>query len=703
MGGIFFCFDNKIIKSSFIKKVDISAREEKLQIFNFNQEIERSIFKIKIKDAVFKHGFFCNIPLKEKGKDDSINSILINDYLINENDNLFGKKIELYLGNNETINLQLDKSRKMYINNNYKISIIEIKKGEILNNILFLKIENDIKIDKINVYLLYFLDDKINIIIGEVNNISENNFNHTCSCQDNIYYEPIINSSNNKIIGIHYKNENGQNCNKGILFKYILNELKEVNLGNSDYLNKQKKIKSILLSFYKIEKLKTFFFQHNFNINDNSKELTNLIIKYMKDYEFKNPNNCDKDIIEVEKRIDLKDLKFKNLINFILTTLHQELNSKSISNNPPPLEDTDEKISYNNFVKYYNDQNESIIKNLFFGFKEIIKLYKCCDITKYKFEVCEYINFDSNEINKELQNLITEWENYKNEEEERCSMCLIDSTTSIQYQLYYSSEIAIIINDNKIEVQLDSTIKTKNYDYKLISCIIDSKEPNDFSVMFNCQNKWYIIEKDNIEEFNNNKIYPYVLFCKKIKENNIHESKITLLTEISFNINEKQNNNVKILTENDPFDLNYSDKDKNNNNYNNNISNNNNIDFNNNIDIYNNININNNISNVNINENNIMINKNNVISANNNNSNIFMNNMNNDNKNNQNRNMNINYSIAQNNNLINNNTNNSMNMIFSNYQILNNKNQIYNNYNPNYYFNNYYNKNLFQAKYNNNN
>ena len=62
----------------------------------------------------------------------------------------------------------------MYINNNYKISIIEIKKGEILNNILFLKIENDIKIDKINVYLLYFLDDKINIIIGEVNNISEN-------------------------------------------------------------------------------------------------------------------------------------------------------------------------------------------------------------------------------------------------------------------------------------------------------------------------------------------------------------------------------------------------------------------------------------------------------------------------------------------------------------------------------------------------
>ena len=86
MGGLHICLDNKIIKSSFIKKTDIGVREEKLQNFNFNQEINRTIFKIKIKDDFFKNGFFCNIPLKEEGKDVSINSILINDYLINEND-----------------------------------------------------------------------------------------------------------------------------------------------------------------------------------------------------------------------------------------------------------------------------------------------------------------------------------------------------------------------------------------------------------------------------------------------------------------------------------------------------------------------------------------------------------------------------------------------------------------------------------------
>jgi len=103
----------------------------------------------------------------------------------------------------------------------------------------------------------------------------------------------------------------------------------------------------------------------------------------MKDYEKNNSDNCDKVIIDIEKKIDLKDLKFENLIIYILRALHQELNSKIISNNPPPLDDTDEKISYNNFLKYYNEQNESIIKNLFFGFKEITKLYQCCSIIFY--------------------------------------------------------------------------------------------------------------------------------------------------------------------------------------------------------------------------------------------------------------------------------------------------------------------------------
>jgi hypothetical protein len=224
MGGMFYCLDKKMIQSSFIKNPGIDFREEKLLDFKMNKGIKRSIFKIKINDVDFKNGFFCNIPLKENGENEEMNSIFIINYLINEKDNLFEKKIEFHLDNDEKISIQIDKSRKMYIIRDYKISIIEIKKEEnYFNDIPFLKIENDIIKDKINVYLLYFLDNKnlVNISNGEISNISDNNFNHTCSCIDNSNYEPIINTSNNKIIGIHYKNENGKNLKVGILIKYL--------------------------------------------------------------------------------------------------------------------------------------------------------------------------------------------------------------------------------------------------------------------------------------------------------------------------------------------------------------------------------------------------------------------------------------------------------------------------------------------------
>ena len=222
MGGIFSCFDNKIIKSSFIKSKEICLREEKLQDYKLIQETKRnkrSIFKIKIKDAVFKKGFFCNIPLKEKGENETMNSIFINDYLINEKDNFFGNEIEFHFDNDEKDSIQIDNSRKIYIIKNYKISIIEIKKEDkFFNDIPFLEIENDIKKDKINAYLLHFLDDNnmVNISNCEISNISDNNFNLTCLCNEDSINQPILNSSNNKIIGILYKNEKGQNSNIGI-------------------------------------------------------------------------------------------------------------------------------------------------------------------------------------------------------------------------------------------------------------------------------------------------------------------------------------------------------------------------------------------------------------------------------------------------------------------------------------------------------
>ena len=64
MGGIFYCLDNNIVKSTFIQRAEFDIRREKFLNFNLNQETKRSLFKIKIKDAFFRQGFFCNISLK---------------------------------------------------------------------------------------------------------------------------------------------------------------------------------------------------------------------------------------------------------------------------------------------------------------------------------------------------------------------------------------------------------------------------------------------------------------------------------------------------------------------------------------------------------------------------------------------------------------------------------------------------------------
>ena len=70
-----------------------------------------------------------------------MNTIFINNNLSNENDDLFGNEIELHLNNDEKISIQINNSRKMYINKKFKISIIEINKEEIdFSNIPFLEI-----------------------------------------------------------------------------------------------------------------------------------------------------------------------------------------------------------------------------------------------------------------------------------------------------------------------------------------------------------------------------------------------------------------------------------------------------------------------------------------------------------------------------------------------------------------------------------
>ena len=282
-----------------------------------------------------------------------------------------------------------------------------------------------------------------------------------------------------------------------------------------------KYVEALFICIFKIENLRQNFPKKNNDMNS----IANIIYNFMKNKEI----NLD-DIKKIENKIkelqkDILEFNFEKLLNFILDKLHEELNNKKIINKEKPKDDNDEKISYDNFKKYYFEQNDSIIQKTFFGVKEANILYNCCQLTKYSFEICKYLSFENANQKNDIQSLVDEWENTPTQGNKYCDMCLIDTDTSIQNKIYdYPEILIIIINNNKNIVKIDIKIKLNTkYEYQLINFISDTKnENNDFNVIYKEENDWRVYQNNNM---NNNNIVndlsnhiPYVIFYGKINK-----------------------------------------------------------------------------------------------------------------------------------------------------------------------------------------
>ena len=98
----------------------------------------------------------------------------------------------------------------------------------------------------------------------------------------------------------------------------------------------------------------------------------------------------------------------KNFINFIIMRLHEELNEgKKINNNniiAPPQED---QMSMFNYFKINNDQeNKSIISDLFYGINGSMNQCSYCQTKKHNFQIGFFYIFPLEEIRKfKIQNL----------------------------------------------------------------------------------------------------------------------------------------------------------------------------------------------------------------------------------------------------------------------------------------------------------
>ena len=488
------------------------------------------------------------------------------------------------------------------------------------------------------------------------------------------------------------------------------------------------------------DKLTNFFlkeFKYDKNKVDETKKISNqfyVVLRHLwsktsdkKDYAPKHFKEALSEANPLFSGVNANDSK--DLLNFLLETLHKELNTA-------PEEDKEDNDTGNNinqfseedikqyFFKDFAKRYRSIISDLFYFTFEIKSQCCNCKYIKYNFQVNPFLEFPLEQVNQYLFNngkmaSLTNMDgsnpdinlydcfeyNQKvdlmnGENQMYCNLCNNCYDSYYSTTLYLLPEILIInLNRGKNAVyqcnvnfpeELDLTNyvinKKFNTQYELyaVICHIGPSSMSGHFVAY-CLNrmddKWYLYNDSIVTLCEKPKEYlnkmPYILFYKSKNLNN--NNNINNNGNNAINQNNLINQNQNIINTNNNIIVN--------NNMNNNMVNNMNMGMNMNMNMNNNMNYNmnnpqaNNINMMNMN-NNFNNNMNNGIN-NNMNNNYINNNMNNNIINNMNNGNGINNINNMNNNNFMNNINgmNNNNNVMNNYNGMNNINVMNNNNN----------------------
>ena len=246
------------------------------------EQMEKNIVKIKI-GIEQGTGFFCKIPFPNK---ENMLPVLITNNHVISGDILFKKDetIQLDIKNEENIKTINLNNRLKYTNEDYDVTIIEIKNEDNVNHYLEIddKVINDIInnhnqnkdfIDK-TVYIMQYPEGELSVSYGNIVGIYEKekyNFQHKCSTNRGSSGSPILNIINNKVIGIHKK---GANINKGAFLSYSIKEF----INRNYYMNKSNNIFE-----YKINEKLLNGINNKFNLDLKDIKIENcyLIEKYL--------------------------------------------------------------------------------------------------------------------------------------------------------------------------------------------------------------------------------------------------------------------------------------------------------------------------------------------------------------------------------------------------------------------------------------
>ena len=170
---------------------------------------------------------------------------MTNNHVLSKNDLLLNKIIKFSI-NNESIHYKIliDESRKIYTNENYDITIIELKNYDKIDKNSFFDIDNQIFKEQPNdfrnsqIFLIHYpKGNKVSYSPGVIKLICEDNYTiqHLCDTSGGSSGGPIINSLNFQVIGIHKGGAEGaKNYNVGTFLKEPIKNFYEENDNNQN-------------------------------------------------------------------------------------------------------------------------------------------------------------------------------------------------------------------------------------------------------------------------------------------------------------------------------------------------------------------------------------------------------------------------------------------------------------------------------------
>jgi len=337
------------------------------------------------------------------------------------------------------------------------------------------------------------------------------------------------------------------------------------NIGATCYMN------STLQCFCHIEKFVNYFKYNQYAISmakDNKNSLTSsfkLLIeklwpnnynesysqKYYTPEEFKNKISKMNPLFEGIAANDAKDL-----VNFIIMTLHEELNKAKRNNHNDNniLDQRNQQLVFNNFAKNFISENQSIISDLFYGINCNITQCSNCNSNIYNYQIYFILVFPLEEVRKfKTSNFISNSVNIYDcfdydrkvnllygENSMYCNYCKQNSDCKMHTCLTTGPEILILLLNRgkgiefnvKInfmeDLDLSNYIQYKNtgVKYKLIGVIthMDDNEmgghfiaycKDPISQSWNKYNDTIVSEVQNFQNEIVNFAMPYILFYQK--------------------------------------------------------------------------------------------------------------------------------------------------------------------------------------------